>query len=567
MDFRKEIAALLDAALQKEFGQSLDGLAQMLEQPPNPDLGDYAFPCFKLAKTLRKAPPAIAGALAGDLKAPFLSRAEQNGGYLNFYIEKDFYAKTVVEAVLNAGGRYGAGQEGAGKTVCFDYSSINIAKPFHIGHLLTTVIGNSLVRIYQYLGYHTVSINHLGDWGTQFGKLIVAYRRWGDRAQIERNPMRELVAIYVRFHEEAEKDPSLDDEARAAFKSLEDGDAQAMALYNWFKEVTLREVGRVYDMLGITFDSYNGEAFYCDKMEPVVQELRDKHLLQLSEGAQIVDLEPYGMPPCLILRSDGATLYATRDIAAAFYRKKTYDFDKCLYVVAYQQTLHFKQWFKVVELMGYPWAKDLEHIAFGMVSLEDGAMSTRKGRVIYLEDVFKAAIEKAQAIMQEKSPDLPCMEDVAKDVGVGAVVFFALYNNRIKDVVFSWDRALNFDGETGPYVQYTHARCCSVLAKAGDAPQVSPDYGALADPFAQALISLLEKFPATVREAALRNEPSIVTRFTVDVAQAYNKFYYENHILVDDPAVRSARIALTRAAKSVIASGLDLIGLKAPERM
>ncbi|MBQ2816924.1 MAG: arginine--tRNA ligase [Clostridia bacterium] len=566
MDFKQEITALIEKKLDEKYGKKIEGIYSFIEQPPNPEMGDYAFPCFRLAKELRMGPPMIAKALSEGMEAGFLDRAEQNGGYLNFFIKKEYYAKTVIESALDAGMKYGSSVEGEGKTICLDYSSVNIAKPFHLGHLYTTVIGNSLKRIFDFLGYKTVSINHLGDWGTQFGKLICAFKKWSSEEKLSENPMQELVAIYVRFHDEAEKDPALEDEARVWNKRIEDGDEEAMSIYNMFKEITLKEVKCIYDMLGITFDSYLGEAFFFKQTGRVVEELKEKGIMKVDDGASIVDLEEYGMPPCLILRSDGATLYATRDLAAALYRKDTYDFYKCIYVTAYQQNLHFKQWFKVIELMGYEWAEGLVHTPYGMVSMEDGAMSTRKGHVIYLEDVFKASVAKAKQIMEEKSPDLADMDKIAQDVGLGAVVFSALSNNRIKDMVFSWDRALNFDGETGPYVQYTHARCCSAISKAdGDLPQ--PDYAVLSDPASQALISLLEKLPAVIAEAANKYEPSMITRHTVDIAKAFNKFYFDNRIMDDDLSVRAARVALTKCARNAIAIGLDLIGVKAPEKM
>ena len=431
-------------------------------------MGDYAFPCFRLAKTLRKAPALIAQEIAAAYPVDeIVTEASAVGGYVNFRIDRAFWAKQTLTRILTEREKYGSSDEGRGKTVCIDYSSVNIAKPFHIGHLSTTVLGSALYKLHKFLGYTPVGINHLGDYGTQFGKLISAYKRWGSRAVIEQGGLRALNALYVRFHEEAEKDPSLNDEARAFFKKIEEKDPESVALFEWFKELTLKDVGRIYDMLDVHFDSWAGESFYNDKMEPVVDELREKGLLVESEGAQIVDLSAYDMPPCIILRSDGASLYATRDIAAAVYRKNTYDFYKCLYVVAYQQNLHFRQFFKVLELMGKEWAKDLVHVAYGMVSLEDGSMSTRKGRVVYLEDVIHKCIEKASAVIAEKNPDLENREEVAKTVGVGAVIFGALYNNKIKDITFSYDKVLNFEGETSCYVQYTCARAHSVLEKAG----------------------------------------------------------------------------------------------------
>ena len=569
MDFKLAVANEILNALNASFADaSLEAaeIASALEIPPDTAMGDYAFPCFRLSKTLRKAPMMIADALAGSIHADFLSRVESVKGYLNFFIDRATYAEKVIGQALEAGEAYGSDMSGAGKTVVIDYSSINIAKRFHIGHLSTPMIGNSLYRLHKFFGYNAVGVNHLGDWGTQFGKMIAAYKRWGDHDTVAAGGVDEMVRLYVRFNYEAKENPDLNDEGRAWFKKIEDGDEEALEIFNWFKSVTLKDAERVYDLLGVKFDSYAGESFYNDKMQPIVDTLREKGLLKEDQGAQIVDLEPYGMPPALILRSDGATLYITRDLAAAKYRKDTYNFDKCLYVVAYQQDLHFKQLFKVLELMGYDWAKSCEHVAFGMVSYEGQTLSTREGRIVYLEDLLNTSIEKARAIIDEKSPDLENKDAVAKQVGVGAVVFFVLYNNRIKDIDFYWDRALNFDGETGPYVMYTHARCCSVLAKAG-ACDAAPDFAALSDPMAQDVVRLIGQFPEVAKNALNRSEPSMITRFSVDLAQAYNKFYYENKIMVDEPGVRAARVLLTRVTRDLLARSLDLIGVAAPERM
>ncbi len=572
MDFRTSIAALIESGLESVFGSAaLDAssIAMSLEVPPDAALGDYAFPCFRLAKALRKAPPAIADQLAGAVGAPFLSKVESVKGYLNFYIDRSVYAREVLSLASARGEAYGGGAEGGGRTVCIDYSSINIAKRFHIGHLSTTMIGSSLTRLYRFRGYRPVGINHLGDWGTQFGKMVCAYKKWGDRAAVEAGGVDEMVRLYVQFDRESENDPQLQDEGRAWFKKIEDGDPEALAIFNWFKEVTLKDAQKVYELLGVSFDSYAGESFYNDKMDRVIEELRAKNLLTESDGAWIVNLEEYAMPPCLILKKDGATLYATRDLAAALYRKDTYDFDRSLYVVAYQQDLHFRQIFKVLELMGYEWAKKMEHVAFGMVSYEGQTLSTRKGHVVYLEDLLKNAVAKARAIVDEKSPNLPDKDAVARQVGVGAVVFFDLYNNRIKDIDFWWDRALNFEGETGPYVQYTHARCCSVLRKAQEADlnPAEPDFNALSDPEAQEVVRLIEQFPSVVTAAIDRSEPSQVTRFAVDLAQAYNKFYFERRILDDDPGARAARLLLTAVTRDVVKTALYLIGIESPERM
>ena len=566
MDYKSELALLLNSAQPALPAPELE---EMLEIPPDANMGDYALPCFKLAKTLRMAPPKIAADLLEKFQKPgWISKVEIAGGYLNFFVDRAFFAKETLAAVRQQGERYGSSQMGEGRAVTIDYSSINIAKPFHIGHLSSTAIGHALYNIYNFLGFHCIGINHLGDWGTQFGKLIAAYKRWGDREDVEKRSIQALLELYVRFHEEAKQDAALDDEGRAWFKKIEDGDEEALSIFGWFKELTLKEVSKVYDLLGIHFDSYAGESFYNDKMQPVIDELREKNLLEESDGAQIVRLDDYDLPPCLILRSDGATLYATRDLAAAFYRKKTYDFYKNLYVVAYQQNLHFRQLFQVLELMGADFAKDCVHVAFGMVSLADGTISTREGRVVFLEDVLNSAIEKTRSVIQEKNPNLENKDEIAKKVGVGAVVFSVLSGSRIKDITFDLDRLLNFDGETGPYVQYTHARACSLLRKAGDAYTAAPDYAALGCDQAFAVLRLIQEFPSVVIKAAEKYEPFMITRQVVSLAQAFNKFYYDIRILDEqDPAGTAARLALVDATRTVIKTGLALIGIEAPEQM
>lgn len=565
MDYKKHIAEKLASC-----GIDKEEIEAAIAVPPDNKMGDYALPCFKFAKVMRKSPVAI----AEELKNTFatddaISEVEAVNGYLNFRVNRAALVKETLEKIAEQGEAFGSSDMGNGKTICIDYSSVNIAKPFHIGHLSTTVIGGALYRIFKFLGYNAVGINHLGDYGTQFGKLIYAYKHWGSEEAVKEGGVKELTRLYVRYHKESENDPSMDDEARSYFKLIENGDEECVKLFNLFKEITLKEVEKIYDELDIKFDSYAGESFYNDKMQPVIDELAEKGLLVESEGAKIVDLEKYGMPPCIILRSDGASLYATRDLAAACYRKEHYDFDKCLYVVAYQQNLHFKQIFKVLELMGKPWAKDLVHVAYGMVSLLDDngnqvAMSTRNGTVVLLEDVLKKCHEKCLEIIEQKNPDLEDKENVARQVGTGAVIFGALSNSKIKDIAFSYSKILNFDGETGPYVQYTAARIKSVLRKGGaigkyEIKNVNEDE--------YQLIALLSTFPDVVKAAAERLEPFFVTRYAIDVASAFNKFYFDCKIIGDDVNETNFRLAISSATLTVLSSALTLLGIKVPERM
>ena len=564
MDARTDIAKAIAAITDIDEAE----LSSYIEIPPDRSMGDYAFPCFRLAKAMRKAPPAIAEELRAGITLPSsITKAEVKGGYLNFFEDRAGAASATIKRVLAEGENYGHSDEGSGTNVCVEFSSINIAKPFHIGHLPSTAIGNSLNRIYKALGYNTIAINHLGDWGTQFGKMIVAYKKWGGGKPIEESTVRELVKLYVRFHEEAETDESLNDEARAWFRKIEQGDSEAVDLWQRMKTLTLKEVGEVYKLLGVEFDSYAGESFYEDKMQAVIDELDAKGLLKTDKGAKIVDLSEYNMPPCIIVKSDGATLYATRDLAAAIYRKKTYDFVKSVYVVAYQQNLHFQQFFKVLELMGYDWVKDCVHVNFGMVSMEEGTLSTRHGNVVYLEDVLNASIEKTLEIIKEKSPDLEDKEAAARAVGVGAVVWGILYNSRIKDTSFSWKKMLNFDGETGPYAQYTHARCCSVLRKAGGYDEADIDCTLLSGEAETALVKAIAAFPDTVKAAAEKYEPYLIARAAIEICSRFNKFYYDCRIMDDDMHIRNARLALTDAARICIKNALYLVGLEAPERM
>lgn len=566
MNFESEIAALIaaaDSAINKEEVESA------IEIPANSEMGDFAFPCFKLAKVMRKAPNMIAQELAEKIeKADFISEIKVVNAYINFYISKEIYVKEIMEEILEQKENFGKCNIGNGRNVVIDYSSPNIAKPFHVGHLRSTVIGNALYNIFNAIGYNSVGINHLGDWGTQFGKLIVAYKKWGDKETVERDDIKELSRIYVKFHEEAEKDDSLNDEARAWLVKMQEGDEEALGLWKWFCDLSMKEFNRIYNRLGIKFDSYAGESFYNDKMQAVVDEIREKNLLVESQGAQIVDLEKYNMPPCLILRSDGGTLYPTRDISAAIYRKKTYDFDKCLYITALDQNLHFAQWFKVIELMGYDWAKDLVHIPFGLVSLGDGKLSTRRGHVVLMEDILNSAVEKTLGIIEEKNPNLENKQKVSEEVGIGAVIFNDLYNSRIKNVVFDLERMLSFEGETGPYVQYTHARACSILKKENvEGIDFKVDYSKITDEASINVCKLLAQYGEKLIDAANKYEPYIVTRHLVDICQAFNKFYNENNIKSSEGDLKNARIAIVYAVKTVIASGLKLLGINAPEQM
>lgn len=560
MDYKKHIADKI-----KVDGVSADEIYSSIALPPNSQMGDYALPCFRFAKVLRKSPAAIAQELASGLSPDeVISDISAVNGYLNFSINKEGLAREVLSEIASKGEKYGSSDMGAGKTICIDYSSVNIAKPFHIGHLSTTVLGSALYKIFSFLGYKTVGINHLGDYGTQFGKLISAYKRWGNKEEVEKGGIHAINDLYVRFNNEA--DEEMEKEAREYFRLIENGDKEANDLFEWFKSLTLEYVKKIYDRLDVHFDSYAGERFYTDKMAPVIDELKEKGLLKESEGAQIVDLEPYGMPPCLILRSDGASLYATRDIAAAIYRKKTYDFYKCLYVVAYQQNLHFRQFFKVLELMGKEWAKDLVHVAYGMVSLEDGAMSTRKGKVVWLEDVISKCVEKAYKVVSEKNPALANKDEIAEKVGVGAVIFGALYNNKIKDITFSYDKVLSFEGETSVYVQYTCARASSVIEKAGDFKPVLPEKLNFTDEEFE-VIKTLAAFPDTVKDAADKYEPSYIARYAVDLAQKFNKFYFDCKILTAEEGVKDFRFELTKATLRTLENALGLLGIGVPDKM
>lgn len=562
-------AQLIDILAENIQELEKEEIASALEIPKKSDMGDFAFPCFKLAKVYRKAPNMIAEDLTKKIlekNYDIFSKVENVGGYINFFFAKEEFAKQLVKTIGVED--FGASDEGEGKTICIDYSSPNVAKNFHVGHLRTTIIGNSLYKIYSKLGYHVERINHLGDWGTQFGKLIVAYKRWGSKEAVEKNGIAELMKIYVKFHQEAEKDDSLNDEARAWFVKMEQGDEEALSIWQWFKDISLVEYKRIYKLLGMEFDHYTGESFYRDKTQAVVDELNEKHLLVENDGAHIVPLDDYNMAPCLITKKDGSSIYATRDLAALFYRKKTYHFDKCIYVTGLEQKLHFAQVFKVIELLGYDWYDQLVHVPYGLVSMEGGKLSTRSGNVIYAEEILHESIQKIYEIIEEKNPDLEDKETVARQVGIGAILFNDLYNQRIKDVVFNWDKILNFDGETGPYVQYTYARCASVMRKAGDVTIPEEiDYSVLTDDVTMNLLKDITRFPEVIKDAADKYEPFMISRFAVSVAQHFNKFYHDCQINVEDENVKMARLKVVSITMRVIKDALALLGIECPEQM
>ena len=565
MNFKEYIAK----KLEKLTGLELDTLLGALETPPDSKMGDQAFPCFILAKTMRKAPPVIASELAASFESDeYIKKAEALGGYLNFFYNRETFTKSVISEISEKKDSYGTSDMGEGKTVLVEFSSPNIAKPFHIGHLFSTAVGNSLEKIYRHLGYKTVKINHLGDWGTQFGKLISAYKRWGNREIIEKDPINELLKIYVKFHEEAEKNPALDDEAREYFKLLEENDPETTALWKYFKDVSLVEFNRVYDRLGVSFDSYAGESFYSDKMQEVVDILAEKGLLTESEGAQVVDLSEKNMPPCIILKSDGATIYATRDISAALYRKRTYDFYKNIYVVGTPQALHFNQIFSVIKKAGYDWGDDCVHVGFGLVKFPDKKLSTRHGDVIFLEDVLNESVAKTMEIISKNSPDMENKEEASEKIGIGAVLYTFLKNSREKDIVFSWDSMLDFEGESAPYVQYGYARAKSILRK-NTLGYENPDFSKTVSDDEYALLTQLAAYGDAVADAAEKNEPFYINRYVTNLARAFNKFYNSCPILKDgiDEETKKARLAIVEATSVVIKSALSLLGIDTVESM
>ena len=562
MDYKKKIAELINSKVDLE----VEKIEQLIEIPPKPEMGDYAFPCFQLSKVMRKAPNMIAEELKNQLNSEGFEEIENLGPYINFFVDKGEFSKNTIEKILKEKDDYGKSNIGEGKTVCVEYSSPNIAKPFHVGHLFTTAIGNALYKMFKAEGYNTVGINHLGDWGTQFGKLISAYKRWVDEEALEKNPIDELLRIYVKFHKEAEKDPSLEDEGRAYFKALESGDEEAHALWKRFRDLSLKEFQRVYDILGVKFDSLAGEAFYNDKMNVVIDMLKEKNLLVESNGAQVVMLEDYNMPPCIILKGDGASIYATRDLAAALYRKKTYDFYKSIYVVGTPQALHFKQVFKVLELAGKDWAKDCIHVGFGLVKFADRKLSTRNGEIVLLDDLLNQSITKTADIIKDNE-SIENKEEVAKKIGVGAVIFTYLKNSREKDIVFDWNEILSTEGETGPYVQYAYARAKSILRRAENV-SATVDYSKLNSKEEFELIKTLESFNKYILLALDKLEPSILTRYVIEVAKGFNRFYNAHSVLnLEDEVLKATRLKLVEASSQVIKNGLALLGIDVVEKM
>jgi arginyl-tRNA synthetase len=562
--FVEEIVGLIS----KDTGLPKDEVRDLVEVPPDQKLGDYAFPCFVLSKKLKKAPNQIAGELTLRLKATdLIEEISAVGPYVNFRVDKAKQAEFVLTRIFDEGEDYGSSDEGRGKTIVIDFSSPNIAKPFGIGHLRTTVIGNALYHIFIKLGYDVVRINHLGDWGTQFGKVILAYNMWGNEEEFLKDPISTLYDLYVRFHKEAEDQPDLEEEARGWFKRLEEGNKEATGLWKKFRDYSLREFDRVYQMLGIEFDSYPGESFYNEFMDQTINEIKAKGLSEMSQDALIVDLEQYNLPPCLLKKKDEATLYATRDIAAAIYRYNTYKFHKSLYVVGSAQSLHFRQVFKVLELMGYQWAKDCVHVDFGWIKFRQEMMSTRKGNIILLEDVLNKSIQLAQKIIEEKNPELENKEEVSSDVGIGAVIFADLCTRRNKDIDFDWDQVLSFDGETAPYVQYTHARLCSLQRKYGQPVEEKVDYTVFSTEEEKTLFKLLEDFPAKVKSAGEAFEPAFICSHLIDLCSAFNRFYQKQRIITEDETLTAARMLLVKSLQITVRSGLSLLGIKAPERM
>lgn len=567
INFKYEIAKIIS----KNVDINIEELETYIEVPKDTSNGDYAFPCFKLAKEFKKAPPVIAQELKEKMELDFeiIEKIEVAGGYLNFYVNKIVILKDVLKEIDNQE-NYGATNIGNGKNIVIDYSSPNIAKPFHIGHLRSTVIGGALYNIYKYLGYNVTGINHLGDYGTQFGKLIEGYKLWGNEYDIDSDPINELTNIYIRINNLCKEDETVLESCRNNFKLLEENDEFCTKLWEKFKDLSLKEFQKVYNLLGTKFDSWNGEAFYSDKMQEVIDKLDETGKLIESEGAKIIDLEELKMAPCIIEKSNGSSTYATRDLAAILYRTRNYNFDKAIYVTSYEQVLHFKQIFEVAKLLGLEdkYINGLEHVPFGMVLLKTGKMSTREGNIIKLEDLLNESISRARVIIEEKNPSLEDKEEIAKKVGLGAVIFNDLANSRVKDEIFDWDTILNFQGETGPYIQYTYVRTNSVLEKAGYVPKFEDiDVNILTDEYSARVINLLYTFSDVLNQVTDKNEPSILSRYLIDLAKSFSSFYNENKIIVEDKKIQDARIYLTYAVGKVLKTGTKLLGIEMPNKM
>ena len=563
-DFKEIIAKQLE---KMDLGLGFEEIYKQIEIPPQDNMGDYSFPCFSLAKTMRKNPALIAEDLAEKIDLEGFEKIENLNAYLNFYVDRKVFEEEILKEILEKKEKYGSSDKGSGKNIVIDFSSVNIAKPFHIGHIRSTVIGDALRNIHNFLGYNTIASNYIGDYGTQFGTMIAAYKLWGDEEKLRENPIKELLNLYVRYNKEAAEDEKMMNDARAEFKNLESGEEEATRLWKHFKDISFNEFDRVYKILDIDFDNYNGESYHSEYIPAVLEELKDKDLLVESDGAYIVDLSEFDLPPAIIIKSNGSSAYITRDIATAINRKKVYDFDKNLYVVATQQNLHFQQLFAILKLMGYDFYDDCKHIPFGMVSLKDQTLSTRKGQVVFLEDVLNKAVDKTKEIMENRDSKIENVDEVAEIVGIGAVKFQELYNNRIKDYVFDWDEVLNFDGETGPYVQYTYARAKSVLRKADYNENTEISFDNITSDEEFALVKALGNFKDVVAKAGEKYEPSLITRHLTEIAKNFNKFYNACQINVEDEKVKEERLALTYATSIVIKTGLGLLGIKTVEQM
>lgn len=567
INFKKIIAEKIAKAVDLEPKE----IQEYLEIPPNPEMGDYAFPCFRLAKTLKKSPPEIATEIKEKIEfGAEIADIKNAGGYLNFYVDKMLLVKTVLTEIDEKQEKYGSSTIGNGQTILVEYSSPNIAKPFHIGHLRNTIIGSSLYKIYQFLGYHVIGINHLGDYGTQFAKLIEGYKRWGNEYDLDENPIEALTQIYVRISDLCKEDEKVLEICRENFKKLENGDSYCLDLWTKFRELSLKEFQKIYDLLDVSFDSWNGESFYIDQIPEMEKRLEKAGVITESEGAQIVDLEEQNLGVCMIRKADGTTIYATRDLAAILYRAQEYDFDKCLYVVAYEQNLHFKQIFEVAKFLGIPekCVNGLEHVRYGMTRLSTGKMSTREGTAVKVDDLLKESISRVKKIMEEKNPEMENKEQEAQKIGIGAVIFSNLYNNIIKDQVFDWETALNFNGETGPYVQYIYVRTNSVLEKAEVVPDLKKvDFELLTDPESMKVISVLYQFEDILKAVVNKNEPSILARYLIDLSQSYSNFYNENKIISEDEKLTEARLCLNKSVGIVLKIGAKLLGMKMPNKM